>query len=158
MSTSVPAGERDALRLRASLQRVVRLSGALEPDRTACGLDLSPSHAHALMLLASAPEGSLAPRDLASALGLDKSSATRLVQRMTDAGHFEAARDAENARFVRLALTAKGTRAARMVERASLERHARLVATIPRRERARVLGALELLVQAMAVVPPGGAE
>jgi DNA-binding MarR family transcriptional regulator len=145
-----------ASELRAALVRVIRGSGALDPGRTACGIDLPPSHAHALMLIAREPEGALSQGDVARALGLDKSSIARLCARMTDAGHLEQSRDPENARFVRLRLTPKGRRAAATVERSSLARHERLLAAIPRGERARVVAALEVLAEAMARVPRGG--
>jgi DNA-binding MarR family transcriptional regulator len=147
-----------ASELRAVLVRVIRSSGALDPGRTACGIDLPPSHAHALMLIAREPEGALSQGDVARALGLDKSSIARLCARMADAGHLEQSRDPENARFVRLRLTSKGRRAAATVERSSLARHERLLAAIPRGERARVVAALEVLAEAMARVPPHGGD
>lgn len=135
---------------------MIRLSGALRAARTACGLDLPPSHAHALAWLAQPSEAPRAQRDLARALGLDKSSVARLCQRMFEAGHIEMSRDRENARFVRLRLTPRGTRAARVVEHASLERHARLIEAIPIRDRRRVLDALDVLSRAMASIDLGG--
>lgn len=144
--------------LRAALARVIRGSGALDPGRTACGIDLPPSHAHALMVLAREAEGALSQRDVARALGLDKSSIARLCGRMAEVGHLEQSRDPDNARFVRLRLTPRGRRAAATVERSSLARHERLLAAIPRGERARVVGALEVLADAMTRVPPRGGD
>ncbi|MDQ3032222.1 MAG: MarR family winged helix-turn-helix transcriptional regulator [Myxococcota bacterium] len=149
---------RRALELRDALQRVIRASGALDPDRTACGVELPPSHAHALMVLAQSSERALSQRDVARALGLDKSSVARLCQKMTEAGHLEQSRDPDDARFVRLVLTAKGRRAASTVERASLDRHDRLLAAIPRAERARVVSALETLADAMSGLAPGAGD
>lgn len=158
MLETISPTSRRAVSLRAALSRVIRASGALDPGRTACGIDLPPSHAHALMLLAREPAGTLSQRDVARALGLDKSSIARLCQRMVEAAHLEQARDPDNGRFVRLRLTPKGLRAAATVERASLARHERLLDAIPRDERARVVAALEVLAEAMARVPPRGGD
>ena len=68
--------------LRRSIQRFVRAFGLLAGDQTPCGQPLAPSHAHALLVLLErecvAPANALKQQELASALGLDKSSITRL--------------------------------------------------------------------------------
>ncbi|MCA9675706.1 MAG: MarR family transcriptional regulator, partial [Myxococcales bacterium] len=70
-------------RFRALLQRFIRELGVLSPDRTPCGKALAPSEAHALMVLRAAGDG-LRQGELAARLGLDKSSASRLVARLRD--------------------------------------------------------------------------
>lgn len=143
--------DRDGARLRARMHGLVRRAGWLAPDRTACGIALPPSHAHALMILAESPSP-LLPRDLAATLGLDKSSATRLCQRLAEAGHVTSTRDAADGRSVRIALTQLGRRAATRVADASAKRHAALARAIPRGERAAVVRALEVLDAALAAV------
>jgi DNA-binding MarR family transcriptional regulator len=127
----------------------------LDADRTACGVALPPSHAHALLLLADAEE-TLSPGALARALGLDKSSATRLCQRLEAAGHLARARDGQNGRSLRLELTAKGRRAADRIGRSSGERHDALWNAIPASRRAAVVNALETLTRAMASIAQEG--
>jgi DNA-binding MarR family transcriptional regulator len=133
------------------MQRLVREAGWLSPDRTACGIELPPSHAHALMLLA-ASDAPMVQRDLARQLGLDKSSIARLCQRLDEVGHAKMERDPENARFVRIELTAAGRRAAARVDAASSSRHARLLSAIPTAERAAVLHALDVLGTALVAL------
>jgi DNA-binding MarR family transcriptional regulator len=133
------------------MRALVRRAGWLSPDRTACGIELPPSHAHALMILADAG-APIVQRELAAELGLDKSSIARLCQRLEEVGHVAMERDRENARFVRVELTAKGRRAAEKIDGASASRHERLMSAIPRGERANVLRALEVLGDALGAL------
>ena len=141
----------DASALRARVQGFVRSFGLLDDAETPCGQPLQASHAHALMLLLDQkdPSEPLRHKDLALALGLDKSSVVRLCRRMEQVGHVlqEPAKDDRRAREVRL--TAKGKRLAHTVEAASLSHFERVLTAVPRAERVRVIAALEVLNTAM---------
>lgn len=138
-------------RLRAEVQRFVRGFGLLEEGRTPCGKRRSAPEAHALMALldASRRGDSLAHRELATLLNVDKSNVTRLCQRLVDAGELEQA-PGEDARTRRLTLTPKGARAARGLERASAGRFERLLASVPPEQRAPLLEAFRALNAALA--------
>jgi DNA-binding MarR family transcriptional regulator len=139
-------------RLRAEVQRFVRGFGLLEEGRTPCGKRRPTPEAHALMALldASHRNASLTHRELAALLNIDKSNVTRLCQRLVDAGELEQAPGAEDARTRRVALTPKGARAARGLEQASADRFERLLAAIPRGQRAPLLAAFRTLNEALA--------
>ena len=136
--------------LRRMIQRFVRAFGLLAGDQTPCGQPLPPSHAHALMVLleqeeSSQPEG-LNQQALAEAVGLDKSSITRLCARMMSAGHLHQAPSQTDGRAWTLGLSAKGRRVAKTVQEASLARFRRLAAALPESvpvaDAIRVMGAL----------------
>jgi DNA-binding MarR family transcriptional regulator len=145
------------LALRAQVQAFVRRFGLLDDSRTPCGKPLALSHAHALAVLLERSLGSEPTRhkDLAAALGLDKSNVARLCARMEEAGHITQQRSAEDGRAREVALTAKGSKAAREVDSASRERFERLLQAMPASDRKRVLQALEILNEALAAVHEG---
>ena len=83
---------------RAHMQELVRRFGLLAADRTPCGKPLASSDAHALMLLLEAGEAGMLSSALALRLGIDKSTASRVVTRLTDEGHITAAPSTDDAR------------------------------------------------------------
>jgi DNA-binding MarR family transcriptional regulator len=142
---------------RALLQRFIRQFGLLSPDRTPCGKALAPSDAHALMLLRVAGADGLLQANLALQLGVDKSTASRLVGRLTDAGHVAAASSDDNrARPVRL--TRKGLRLADEIDRASQARFDAVLELVPPDRRAQVIQSLRDIVAAVAASSPPGDE
>lgn len=122
--------------LRRSIQGFVRAFGLLSGEQTPCGQPLAPSHAHALLVLLErdrvADAEGLKQQDLATALGLDKSSITRLCTKMVDAGHLQQAASETDGRAWVLSLSAKGRRVAQMLEEASKARFRRLAAALPK--------------------------
>ena len=149
--------EASTVGLRRSIQGFVRAFGLLEGDQTPCGQPLAPSHAHALMVLlereSDSPEG-LNQQGLAEAVGLDKSSVTRLCAKMIAAGHLNQAPSETDGRAWMLKLSAKGRRVARTVEDASRARFQSLAAALPgsvsAAEVVRVIAALTEAVMASA--------
>jgi DNA-binding MarR family transcriptional regulator len=146
---SLPDASGDALR--HLIQTFIRSIGLLSADKTPCGQALSVSHAHALMVLLEATRTGehLSQRELAQALGIDKSNVTRLCRRMEGAGHIVQRRSADDGRARLLSLTAAGIRLAKSVERSSRERFERLMAAIPPSARADVLSSLSCLNRAL---------
>jgi DNA-binding MarR family transcriptional regulator len=141
--------------LRAGIQRFVRSFGLLAGDQTPCGQPLAPSHAHALMLLLEADHAceSTSQQALASALGLDKSSAARLCAKMEQTGHIEQERAATDGRLRLIRLTTKGQRLAERVDAASRARFQQVLDAMPSvRARESVIAALRQLNQAIALV------
>ena len=135
---------------RELMQEFIRRFGLLGADRTPCGKPLASSDAHALMLLVVAGADGMLPSALATQLGVDKSTATRVVARLTAAGHIASAPGTDDARAKPIRLTKKGARVAAEVQAASRDRFTRLLEHVPARRRAEVLGSLRELVSALA--------
>ena len=89
--------------LRAASRRLVRELGFMGGDFA--GTKLSPSAVHALIEIER--EG-VAARDLASLLRLEKSSVSRMLRKLVQAGYVAEAIADEDGRAKRLSLTAKG--------------------------------------------------
>jgi DNA-binding MarR family transcriptional regulator len=148
-----------ALSLRAQVQLFVRRFGLLDDSRTPCGKPLPVSHAHALSVLLERELRSERThhKDLAAALGLDKSNVARLCARMEDAGHVTQQRSAEDGRAREVALTARGLKLAREVDTASRQRFELVLGAVPAGERRRVLQALQVLNKAVDAIGEGEA-
>jgi DNA-binding MarR family transcriptional regulator len=87
--------------------------------------------------------------ELTRRLRLQKSTVSRLVGQLTARGWVERAPAPEDGRGVVLRLTASGRQAARNLADARRERFSRLLASIPAHERAGVLHALDVMVEAL---------
>ncbi|MEP6863191.1 MAG: MarR family winged helix-turn-helix transcriptional regulator [Deltaproteobacteria bacterium] len=134
---------------RALMQALIRGFGLLAADRTPCGKPLASSDAHALMLLLDAGEDGVLSSVLATRLGIDKSTASRVVARLTEVGHVAAAPGTDDARAKPIRLTKKGVRVATEVQLASQDRFARLLENVSPRRRRDVVTALQELVSAL---------
>jgi DNA-binding MarR family transcriptional regulator len=148
---------RDVENLRAQVQEFVRRFGLLVTRQTPCGLPVSPSYAHALMLLLQRSEGGLVTQqsDLAGTLGIDKSNVARLCERMVDAGHAAQTIPPADGRSRIVTLTAAGSRLARRIEQGSRDRFSAVAATIPARKRRAVIAGLADLNAAVAKIAAG---
>ncbi len=125
----------------------VRAFGLHRPAETPCGKPVPVSEAHALMELAGGEP--LTQTELASRVGLEKSTVSRLVAQLVERGWVDRERDAADGRALRLRLTERGVRAAREIEEARRRRFASVLERIPEDEREGVLAALGVLVEAM---------
>ena len=151
------AAAQDVEQLRAHVQEFVRRFGLLVTRRTPCGFPVSPSYAHAMMvLLRRAGEGrTTLQSDLAGALGIDKSNVARLCERMVGAGHALQSVPPADGRSRLVTLTAKGTRVAQRIEQGSRDRFLAVSAGIPARKRRAVIDALADLNAAVAKIAEG---
>jgi DNA-binding MarR family transcriptional regulator len=109
---------------------------------------LSGSEARALIELMSAR--GIAQGELASLLGLDKSTVSRLAAGLERKGWIRRGRDEGNQRYVRLYLTAPGGEIADRVLRAWRSRQARILAALSDDERAGLSAGLAGLVRGLA--------
>jgi DNA-binding MarR family transcriptional regulator len=157
MLGSQPIGPRAAARrdvddLRTHVQEFVRRFGLLVTRQTPCGFPVSPSYAHALMLLLRrTSDGPATPQsDLAAGLGIDKSNVARLCERMVEAGHVLQSVPADDGRSRLVTLTPKGARVAQRIEQGSRDRFSAVVARIPARKRRAVITAMADLNAAVA--------
>jgi DNA-binding MarR family transcriptional regulator len=151
------AEQQDVEQIRALVQQFVRRFGLIVARRTPCGFPVSPSYAHALMLLhRRSREGQTTLQtDLAGTLGIDKSNVARLCERMVKAGHAVQTVPAEDGRSRAVALTAKGIRLAERIEIGSRDRFAALTASIPQQRRGAVIAALADLNAAVETTAEG---
>jgi hypothetical protein len=78
-----------AARLQQEMIGFIRAFGLLSSDRTPCGQPMAPSDAHALTEIVS--DGGLTQRELVDRLRLDRSSVSRLVDRLAVRGWVERA-------------------------------------------------------------------
>jgi DNA-binding MarR family transcriptional regulator len=152
------AGQRDAEDLRAHIHQFVRRFGLLVTRQTPCGFPVSPSYAHALMLILRRTSDGLTTlqSDLAAGLGIDKSNVARLCERMVRAGHVLQHVPPGDGRSRLVTLTPKGTRVAERIEQGSRDRFAAVASNIPARKRRAVIGALIDLNAAIARIPGEG--
>ncbi|WP_418960851.1 MarR family winged helix-turn-helix transcriptional regulator [Streptomyces tritici] len=136
----------DPAALQEAVGSFVRAFGLHRPDSTPCGRPLSVSEAHALGELAR--ESETRQVELARRLRLQKSTVSRLVGQMSARGWVERAPAPDDGRGVVLRLTPSGKRAATSLAEARRERFSRLLDAIPAHERAGVLHALDVMVEA----------
>ncbi len=134
-----------AARLQQDLVGFIRAFGLLSSDRTPCGQPMAPSDAHALTEIA---DGGLAQRDLVNRLHLDRSSVSRLVERLVARGWVSRTGDDGDRRTVRLTATPAGQQIAADIAASRAERFAALLNGIPPDRRSEVLDALRLLTEA----------
>jgi len=134
---------------RGLLQEFIRRFGLLAGDQTPCGKPLPASDAHALMCLLEAGDQGLLQTTLVARLGVDKSTASRIVARMGDRGHVASLPASGDGRARPIRLSKKGVRVAREIEQASTRRFAALLKGIPRHRRTDVIVALRDIVAAM---------
>src|SRR3954447_5418081 len=141
------AAELDARELQDRVVAFVRAFGLHRPENTPCGEPVAVSQAHALTELAAG--GPLAQWELATALGLSKSTVSRLVGQLEERGWLERGRDNEgDGRVVKLHLTPAGLATAARIADARRARMDRLLANLPEADRPAVMHALKILTEA----------
>lgn len=140
-----------ARNLQVAVQAFVRSFGLLVTKQTPCGQPVTPSIAHALMVLLQREGDGLDTyqHELAEQLGLDRSSVQRLCARLDSDGRIEQEPAPNDARTRCIRLTASGRRMAANIQAASLERFTRIVDAIPAAKRQPLLAALEVLTTAV---------
>lgn len=140
-----------ARELQTAVQAFVRSFGLLVTKQTPCGQPVTPSVAHALMILLERErtEVTTYQHELADLLGLDRSSVHRLCARLESDGRIKQEPAPDDARTRRLQLTATGQRMASSIQTASLQRFTRIVDAIPPSKRQPLLEALDILTAAV---------
>lgn len=98
--------------IRTSSRQMVRELGFMQA--TLAATDYPPSAVHALLEIGA--QGQMASMRLAQILGLDKSSVSRLVRKLIEAGELQETSDGRDGRVKLLALTAQGRRTQEAIE------------------------------------------
>jgi len=135
---------------REALTRLSRRFNALQRGEKRC-FGVTMPQCLALELLHQ--EGPRTVRGLADGLGLETSSATRLVDGLARDGLVARRRDEEDRRRVFLSLTESGNALAVRLEGCADEYTERILACIPRGQRRDLLAALRLLADAFEKLP-----
>jgi DNA-binding MarR family transcriptional regulator len=138
-------GSQPDAQLQAEMIGFIRAFGLLASDRTPCGQPLAPSDAHALTEVVDS--GGVTQRELVDRLRLDRSSVSRLVDRLVARGWVERT-DGPDRRTVRLVPTSAGRAVAAEVAGARAARFAELLKAVPADRRDQVLDTLRLLTAA----------
>jgi DNA-binding MarR family transcriptional regulator len=113
--------------------------------------EVSLQQYRALIVLAS--RGPQRPRDLASALGVDPSTATRLCDRLARKRLISRRRAGADRREVRLDLTPKGNRLIDSVTQRRRQEIEHILASVPPSERANLVRAFEVFGKAAGEIP-----
>ena len=128
-----------------ALFEFVRDFGLLRQDETPCSMPVSVSDAHALTKLLDGPSS---PSELATYLGLTRSTVTRLLVKLDERSWVRRRADANDGRAYILELTANGRRQAERVKEARRTRISELLSRIPNGERDTVIRSMVLLSRA----------
>ncbi|WP_291413927.1 MarR family winged helix-turn-helix transcriptional regulator [Actinophytocola sp.] len=118
--------------------------------------DVNLSLAECVMLFELADRGELAQQEIADALRVDKSRASRLGSVMEERGWIERVRDPANRRVYRIRLTPDGERVAERAAGIMHERHAAVFDALTDEERAALLTGLTGLTRVLREHPFGG--
>lgn len=126
-----------------ALRRLTRRARSRDQNAV-CGYGITVRECHALELLAGQP---LSVNGLAAALGLDKSTASRLVQHLVEEKLASRKADQRDSRAVFVTLTAKGKKVYEAALDDSLKLYAALLERIPAARRDEVVDSLELIAR-----------
>ena len=135
-----------SMELQRRVVAFVRAFGLHRPDETPCGAPVPVSEAHALAVLADG--GPMSQRGLSEALGLTKSTVSRLVDQLERRGWARRTAGEDDARQRLVDLTNGGRKAADEIAARRAERMAQVLDRIPEADRPAVLAALDALVEA----------
>jgi DNA-binding MarR family transcriptional regulator len=134
--------EQDAITMQESLAELVRVYQFRDRQRV-CYYDVSVTQCYAISFLVTGGPTTL--NKLASALYLDKSTASRTVDSLVRLGYVRKTADAEDARALSLEVSAKGKRLHRQIEQDLVDQMKRLLADFEpdvRKKSARLLARL----------------
>lgn len=141
----------DVVAFQERITALVRAFGLHQPDRTPCGQPVPVSEAHALAVLVG--DLPVSQQELGRRLRLEKSTVSRLVRQLEARGWVTRGGDDHDGRVVRLSLTEQGQQVAGELAEARSAKFTRLVAAIPKEQRAAVLSSLAVLMEAMHEQP-----
>jgi DNA-binding MarR family transcriptional regulator len=128
------------------------LAGALDPDARCCGVTSSQCHA----LLTVEDLGGTGVTGLALELGLDKSTASRIVDSLVETRQVTRETDPENRRRQHIVLTPRGRRTVAGIHRQWNDYYAGLFAGIPSGSHETVIEGVALLAAAVSQRAPCG--
>lgn len=132
--------------LRELLRILVRNLGILEKsDASCCGVTIA--QCHAIVEIGRINKISLI--ELADLLGLDKSTMSRTINNLVEAGLVKRDIDAENRRYISIQLSDQGTEVFVSIENSMYRYYSDIFKSIPEDKRNQVLDSLEVLVNSI---------
>lgn len=132
--------------LRELIRILVRDLGVLEKsDASCCGVSLT--QCHAIVEIGRKEKISLV--DLASLLGLDKSTLSRTINNLVESDLVIRDLDKENRRYVSIQLTEEGSSVFRNIEESMDKYYKSIFESIPENKRSQVIESLQLLKEAV---------
>lgn len=132
--------------LRELLRILVRNLGILEKsDVSCCGVTIA--QCHAIVEIGRIKKISLI--ELAGLLGLDKSTMSRTINNLVEAGLVKRVIDAENRRYISIQLTDQGIEVFVSIENSMYRYYSDIFKSIPEDKRNQVLDSLEILVKSV---------
>lgn len=130
--------------LRELLRILVRNLGILEKsDVSCCGVTIA--QCHAIVEIGRIKKISLI--ELADLLRLDKSTMSRTINNLVEAGLVKRVIDAENRRYISIQLTDQGIDVFESIENSMYRYYSDIFKSIPEDKRNQVLDSLEILVK-----------
>jgi DNA-binding MarR family transcriptional regulator len=132
--------------LRELIRILVRDLGVLEKNDASC-CEVSLAQCHAIVEIGR--KGKISLVDLASMLGLDKSTMSRTINNLVESNLVIRDLDMENRRYVIIQLTEKGSSVFRNIEESMYEYYNSIFNLIPENKRNQVIESLQLLKEAV---------
>ena len=142
----------DYLKFRSALQNFARQFDRAGSMKTPCGVNISPTKAHAIMEIGTTDNENFTQKDLALSLGLNKSNITRLVQVLEVDGFLKRVVPESDKRLFLLKLTAKGKILCKRLESSSQKYREELLAHIPKNKHKKLIETLEDLNKANLLI------
>lgn len=133
--------------LQEQMIALMRAFGLHKPEQTPCGQPVPVAEAHALMALSSSEP--LSQNDLAKYLCLEKSTVSRLVSQLQKRRWIMRQRSGQDRRMMELRLTESGRSVVADLAEARRLKFQKIASKIPLEQRADVIEALSILVEAM---------
>jgi DNA-binding MarR family transcriptional regulator len=128
--------------------------GVMDAQQECCGLTYSQCHT----LIEIGVKGEVSLVDLASSLGLDKSTLSRTIQAMVVSGLVTRTTNEKDRRYVRISLSKQGRKVYELIGRVYYDFMARVFDLIPARKQEEVLENIGLFADAMKQVNESGAN
>lgn len=129
--------------LQKGVQQFVRRFGALEQHQTPCGFPINVTQAHALQELSNVDK--LTQHELSGILGINKSTTSRLVEKLVQKGFVSRDINTENRRQCFIYLTDKGREVNKKITQKRNDKYEKLLGKMDVKEQDQVLNALHIL-------------
>lgn len=131
---------------REVIKTCVRKLGLLQKaDAACCGITVAQCHT----IVEIGRANSLSLNELSESLTLDKSTMSRTVENLVNAGLVERQVDKADRRYTKIELTAKGTEMVEVINSSMAEYFERVLSSIPEVKRAIVIEALPYILTAV---------
>lgn len=138
--------DQDAERLQRAFSGMVRSLGLLRPDTTPCGQPITVTEAHALSELRD--RGPMTQQHLAAALGLQKSTVSRLVDQLEERDLSSRSPNPNDRRSVLVGLTDNGAIRAERLSESRRDLFAGIIERLDANDRRTVIDGLTRLEEA----------